>query len=72
MLRKSLELKEKMSGSSEVSAPELKEEADALDALISLGYSKKEAKDALGGHPKEAVIAEDRIKIALKKLGKTK
>lgn len=67
-----LELKDKMSGSSEVSAPELKEEADALDALISLGYSRKEAKDALQDIPKETSSAEGKLKAALKKLGKTK
>ena len=67
-----LELREKMAGRSDVSAPELKEEADALDALISLGYSRTEAKDALADSPKEAISAEDRIKTALKKLGKTK
>lgn len=67
-----LELKDKMSGSSDISAPELKEEADALDALISLGYSKKEARDALRDTPKETPSAEGKLKAALKKLGKIK
>jgi len=67
-----LELKEKMAGRADVSAPELKEEADALDALISLGYSRNEAKDALGDLPKDLTSAEDRVKTALKKLGKAK
>ena len=65
-----LELREKMAGGGDVSAPELKEEADAMDALVSLGYSKKEAKDALSDSPKDAISAEDRVKTALKKLGK--
>lgn len=67
-----LELKDKMSGSSDVSAPELREEADALDALVSLGYSRKEAKDALQEIPKEILSAEEKLKQALKKLGKVK
>ncbi len=66
-----LELKDKMAGSSDVSAPELKEEADALDALISLGYTRKEARDALVDSPKEVSSAEARIKMALKKMGKS-
>lgn len=67
-----LELKEKMAGRVDVSAPELKEEADAFDALVSLGYSKNEAKSALQDIAKDAVSAEDKVKATLKKLGKTK
>lgn len=67
-----LELKDKMSGSSDVSAPELKEEADALDALVSLGYSKGEAKEALRDISKDALSAEEKVRSVLKRLGKSK
>lgn len=65
-----LELKEKMAGKGvSVSAPELREEVDALDALISLGYSQREAREALQDAGKD-LSAEKRIKEALKKLGR--
>lgn len=65
-----LELKEKMAGCGiTVEAPELKEEADALEALVSLGYSQKEAREALGKVPQEITSAEKRVKEALKRLG---
>lgn len=67
-----LELRDKFAGSgiSTVEAPELKEEADALDALMSLGYSQREAREALQTVPKEIISAEKRLKEALKKLGR--
>ena len=67
-----LELKEKMAGKgiSSVSAPELKEEADALDALIQLGYSQREGREALQKVPKEIQGTEKRLKEVLKMLGK--
>ncbi|MFY9463358.1 MAG: Holliday junction branch migration protein RuvA, partial [Candidatus Sungiibacteriota bacterium] len=68
-----LELREKMAGrGTAVDAPELKAEADALDALISLGYSQREARDALAAVPQEITRVEDRIGEALKRIGKTK
>ena len=54
----------------EVDAPELKEEADALEALVSLGYSQREAREALQTVPREIASAEKRVKEALKKLGR--
>ena len=67
-----LELKEKMAGKgiSTMEAPELKEEADALDALIQLGYSQREAREALQQVPKEITGTERRLKEVLKMLGK--
>lgn len=67
-----LELRDKFAGRGvlSVDAAELKEEADALDALVSLGYSQREAREALQLVPKEIVSAEKRLKEALKKLGK--
>ncbi len=66
-----LELREKMAGKgiSSVAAPELKEEADALDAMISLGYSQSEAREALSQVPKDVQDASDRVKQALRQLG---
>jgi len=69
-----LELKEKFAGKGmlAIDAPELKEEADALDALISLGYSQREAREALQSVPKEITSVEKRLKEALKKMGRTR
>lgn len=60
-----LELKGKFGDS----APDTKEESDALEALKSLGYSYKEAHDALK-KVGEAPKTSDKIKEALKILGK--
>lgn len=67
-----LELKDKVietSGSAEHQAI-MKNDADALDALKSLGYSPTEARDALKELPKSITKTQDRIKEALKILGK--
>ncbi|OHA07168.1 MAG: Holliday junction DNA helicase RuvA [Candidatus Sungbacteria bacterium RIFCSPLOWO2_01_FULL_47_10] len=67
-----LELKDKMLGKGvfSVDAPELREEADALDALVQLGYSQREAREALQKVPKEIVGTEKRLKEVLKMLGR--
>ncbi|MBI3442975.1 MAG: Holliday junction branch migration protein RuvA [Candidatus Sungbacteria bacterium] len=73
-----LELREKMSGRGvSVDAPELRHEADALEALMGLGYSQREAREALAGTPTDAQgnrngvgSVEERVKCALRKLGK--
>ena len=66
-----LELREKMSGRGvSVEAPELKDEADALEALIGLGYSQREAREALAQVPDSLATVEKRIGAALQKLGK--
>ena len=66
-----LELREKMAGHgvTGVTAPELKEETDALAALVSLGYSTAEAREALHHLPKEISGASARVRAALKHLG---
>lgn len=67
-----VELKEKMAGRGiMVEAPELKEEAEALEALVALGYSQKEAREALRQAPQEIKSVEKRVKEALKRLGRT-
>jgi len=78
-----LKLREKMSGRGvSVDAPELQHEADALEALVGLGYSQREARDALsaptdvgvpvGAPTPEGVggSVEERVKRALRSLGK--
>jgi holliday junction DNA helicase RuvA len=67
-----LELKDKVietSGSAESHAI-MKNDADALEALKSLGYSPTEARDALKELPKSITKTNDKIKEALKILGK--
>lgn len=68
-----LELKEKMAGRGvTVEASELKEEADVLEALVSLGYSPREAREALAQIPSEIVSVEKRIREVLRKMGRKK
>lgn len=65
-----LELREKMAGKGAVfEAGSLKDETDALDALVSLGYSHQEARDALSRVAPSVEGVEKRLKEALKKLG---
>src|SRR3989344_5717757 len=65
-----LELRDKIpAGGSTVGGGKLREETDALEALESLGYSRKEAQDALrAAGPGTASV---RVKEALKILGKS-
>jgi len=68
-----LELKDKLAGKGvTIEAPELTEEADALEALMQLGYSQREAREALANVPQEVKSVERRIREALKRLGKGK
>lgn len=68
-----LELKEKVAGRGvSVDAPELKTEAEALEALVALGYSAREAREALAVVPQEITHVGERIKAALKNSGKRK
>jgi len=64
-----LELKGKMLSSDEASH-DIKEEVDALEALKSLGYSHKEAREALQDIGSEIKETGAKIKAALKHLGK--
>lgn len=68
-----LELKEKMAGRGvSVDAPELQEEADALEALVALGYSPREAREALSGVASEITDSGARVKEALKRVERKK
>ncbi len=64
-----LELKDKL-GSYEEVALGLREEIDALEALKSLGYSHRDAREALQEIDKALTTTSDRVKAALKHLGK--
>lgn len=65
-----LELKEKLAGKGvSVEAPELKDEADALDALAALGYTQREAREALAAVSPEIKSVEKKVHESLKKLG---
>ncbi|MDD5626920.1 MAG: Holliday junction branch migration protein RuvA [Patescibacteria group bacterium] len=46
------------------------QDLEALDALIHLGYSQKEAREALRQAPRGLILASERIKWALQNLGK--
>ncbi len=68
-----LELKEKMAGRGvNIEAPELKDEADAIDALVGLGYSQREARDALAGISDKTISLEKKVSQALRQLGAKK
>jgi len=67
-----LELKDKMSlssGDSAESSAALKGESDAIEALQALGYSSKEAREALQQVDASITKAGERVKRALKILG---
>ncbi len=66
-----LELKDKLKGAKgdiSLSSAHAKAEGDALEALVSLGYSERDARDALKKVPKDVVSASERVKAALKLL----
>ena len=67
-----LELKDKFEAlaDSEDGGLSLREESDALEAIKSLGYSASEGRDALQKVPPEITKLNDRIKYALKHLGR--
>lgn len=47
-----------------------REDADALDGLVNFGYTLKEAREALKQLPHEAETVEEKVKAALKLLGR--
>jgi Holliday junction DNA helicase RuvA len=64
-----VELKEKLKDEKS-SMPVAKEHSDAMDALVALGYSQQEARDALKTVPVEVTNLQAKVKIALKALSK--
>lgn len=65
-----LELREKLAGESAGEASDLAGDADVLEALISLGYSRAQARSALQKVPSTIISTNDRIKEAIKIMGR--
>ncbi|MDO8589915.1 MAG: Holliday junction branch migration protein RuvA [bacterium] len=63
-----LELKDKLKTTKEDGGTDMRSEGDALEALVSLGYSERDAREALKKVPKETAGASERVKAALKLL----
>lgn len=64
-----IELRDKMSSYSNDNNYSLRDEADALEALQSLGYTQRDARDALKEIDSEIIDTAARVKEALKILG---
>ena len=62
-----LELKDKFGKENGVFKTETEYDSDVLDALLSLGYTQKEAREMVQKIPKEIKGRENRLKEALKK-----
>lgn len=62
-----LELKDKFVGSIEIPGTETEHDSDILDALLSLGYTQKEAREMVQKIPQNIKGREARLKEALKK-----
>ncbi len=65
-----LELKDKVMITEEENDISLRDEIDAIEGLKSLGYTQKDARDALKEIDKKILKTGDRIKAALKILGR--
>lgn len=65
-----LELKNKVADLSVSEKEEVSVDVDAVEALISMGYSVTEARDSLKLVPKDIKDIGQRVKMALKNLGK--
>ena len=64
-----LELKDKLKVTHEDIPLDTRSEGDALEALVSLGYSERDARETLKKIPKDIEGAGERVKYALKNLG---
>ena len=63
-----LELRDKLITSKDDKRVDMRSEGDALEALVSLGYSERDAREALKRVPKEVEGASERVKATLKLL----
>ncbi|MBX4187979.1 MAG: Holliday junction branch migration protein RuvA [Candidatus Doudnabacteria bacterium] len=64
-----IELKDKLKAHAD-STPVAKEHSDAMDALLALGYSQQEAREALKAVPTNVTNLQDKVKLALRTLTK--
>jgi holliday junction DNA helicase RuvA len=62
-----IELKDKLKNEV-ASAPVAREHSDAMDALLALGYSQQEAREALKNIPSTVTDLQEKVKLALKVL----
>ena len=60
-------MKDKFAGKIENPGTETEHDSDVLDALLSLGYTQREAREMVQKIPKEIKGREARLKEALKK-----
>jgi Holliday junction DNA helicase RuvA len=67
-----IELQEKLGEIENLSDDAMQAEEDAVEALSSLGYTTKDAREALKEVPENVSSASERVKQALKVLGKNK
>jgi holliday junction DNA helicase RuvA len=61
-----LELRNKLKITTEDKNVDMRSEGDVLEALVSLGYSERDSRDALKKISKEIEGASERVKSALK------
>jgi len=65
-----LELKNKVADIGEVSQKQSSSNSDAMEALMAMGYNVGDAREALKSVPDEVEDVGEKVKIALKSLGK--
>lgn len=65
-----VELKNKVAELPESEKESAVSDSDAIEALLSMGYTVSEARDALKAVPKEIADIGERVKVALKNLGR--
>jgi Holliday junction DNA helicase RuvA len=65
-----LELRGKLGAAQDATEEDLRDEGDVIEALGALGFSQKQARDALKDMPKEITGTSEKVKHALKLLSK--
>ncbi len=63
-----LELRDKLTTTTEDKSESLRAEGDVMEALVSLGYNERDIRDVLKKLPKELKTASEQVKYALKQL----
>ncbi|OGE80793.1 MAG: Holliday junction DNA helicase RuvA [Candidatus Doudnabacteria bacterium RIFCSPLOWO2_02_FULL_48_8] len=64
-----IELKDKLKGEAD-KMPVAREHSDAVDALLALGYSQQQAREALKAVPNEITKLQDKVRFVLKSFSK--